>query len=216
MKITYKTDCNKCIDLFWDNVTYDLYPGDTLDLKHEGQDKIIQIRTKKTVSLSLCNIIFLLFKRVILNIINVIIMNFSDEWLEESDPFILSARYKANTQTVDLSYVPSRISTSPMFVEKPQLIVNEKLIDSEVNLDTDKLNKAFIKYCFDLASLWLYVISLITLIFVYSGKLSILFIFPLLIITAITIPLIIKIIKEYNKKARFLEYFNGQDFISDQ
>ncbi len=215
MKITYKTDSNKCIDLFYDNVTYNLYPGETLDVNHEEQEDIMQIHTEKTVALNLFTAIFLLLKRIIVNILNVIIMNFSNEWLKESDPFILSAKYKADTQSVDLSYVPSRISTSPMFVERPQLLVNEKLIDSEVKLDADKLNNAFIKYCFDLFSLWLYGSLLITLIFVFSGKMSTLFILPILIIAAITIPLIVRIIKAYKEKIKLLEFLKHHEKTSD-
>ena len=211
MKIVYSTNQDKSIYLNLNNTAHTLYPGEILDTGDDEQSNIMQICTQKIAKLNVWSTIKLLIGRIILNVANIFIMNFPGEWFDDLDPFILSTTYKVECQTIILRYIPAQISQSPIFVRKPQLIINDKLVDAKIEPDINSVKVSFFKYIFDFVSLWIYCTLLTTLIFVYSGKFLSLIVVFILILFGITFPLIFKIIRTYNKKQRFLNFFAGSE-----
>lgn len=208
MKIVYYTERDKSIYIQLRSTTYTLCSGETLDVENDEQNDVMQIYTRKIAELNVWSTVILLLRRIIVNVFNVIIMNFSFEWFKGLDPFILSATYKVGCQKTILRYIPTRISKEPMLVKKPQIMINDKVIDAQIEFDSNSVKIVFVKYCFDLASLWVYCSMFITLIFVFSGKFSELIIVFVAILLGITIPLIFKIVKTYKEKQRLINFFS--------
>lgn len=207
MKIVYYTSQYKSISIKLNNSTYSLYSEETLDIEHDEQNNVMQINTEKTVEMNVWRTIMFFLTRLILNVFNVIFLNYSENWFDDLDPFVMSATYKIDCQTIMLKYIPARISKSPMFIQKPKLIINNKLIDAKFEFDVNSVKKGFVKCCFDIVSFWLYSSIPITLIFVYSGKFSSLIGLYVLILVVITLPVIFIIRRTYKEKQRLLKFW---------
>lgn len=206
VKVVYLTNQEKSISVQFNNSTHTFSPGETFDMENSMKDNTLQIYTQKTNEMSIWSAVILFLKRIVLNVFNVIIMNFSGEWLDTLDPFTLSATYTTECKSMILKYIPAKISKFPITVEKPQLIIDDKPVDAKIELDINAVNVGFAKYCFELVSLWVYCSLLTTLIFVHSGKLAALITIFVLILAVITAPVIFKIIKVYNEKQELLDY----------
>lgn len=211
MKIVYNTNQNKIIHLQMSKTEYVLYPDEMVDVDCSEQETVLYISTKKTAKMNIGRMIGLLLRRIILNIINIIIMNYNSDWLADVDPFILSATYKSKYQTLFMRYIPAKISKNLINVEEPQLIINDELIKAKIEPDINAIKYGFIKWCFDLVSFWLYSILLLTFIFLYSGKFLIMFAIFVLLLAVITTPIILKIKKAYSEKQKLLNYFGKKE-----
>ena len=205
MKITYYSKSNKCVHISVNKKTYQVYPGDTIELDNIYKNSIMQIYTIETDNIKLYKLFILFLKRLFLNIFNVFLLNVHSEWYQYSDPFILSVKYQSIDENVTLKYFPAEISERSFCIRKPQLSINDRIADSDVLFDINSLNISFFKFVFDLFSLWLYSSLTVALVFIMSGKFKVLFLVFVTVMCCTTIPTIFKVIRSYRLKKQLIE-----------
>lgn len=203
MKIIYNTEIQKNINIKVNDKVYELYPEETIDIENEHQNTV-HLYTSKTERLNIWHKALMFLKRLILCIFKIILMDVPANWFDGVDPAVISANYEVEDQLVDIRYIPSKISKTPILINQPELIVNGKAVDANVCFDINAVNVGFLKYCFDLISLGIYNTLLITIICICSHKRVMAVIGLVFILVIFILPLILKIKKAYKEKTAII------------
>ncbi len=199
IKFVYHTNSYKNIDLEINNTVHRLFPDDEIDT--EKSAGVIKIRTASVNKLSAVGFLVLFIERIILNIFNVFIMKTPDSF-ELSDPFDVWSEFEAESEKSVIKYLPSKISKDGVLLQEPQFLINGRVLNSVVSFNTNALNFHFIKFCFDVISLWIYSAVIISLIFVFSSKFLQLLPICVLLMCVITLPVINFIFKKNKLKKK--------------
>ena len=215
MNIEYSTENGKSINVCYKNKEYMLIPSETIDIAQCEQGDVISIYNyKKRNKVNIWSSILLFIERMIIGIFRIIILLYHEEWTEELDPFTIQAEYKIEEQMNRLVYVPAVVSWKSRTVNKPKLMVNGKEINAKIEFDSNYLEWAYIKYCFDIVVAGIYGIAPVVLVIAFSGKFKELFIIPGIMILVVMILIIWKSKEIYNQKCELKEYIiDIKDFI---
>ncbi len=155
----------------------------------------------------------MLAKRLVANIINIIIMNFPSKWFEGIDPFVFHGDISVGTSDMEIEYKPAVFNDDGLIREKPKLLVNGQEEEVELETDREHIKVGFIRYCFDLVSFWTYGALIIVIVFVLSGRLK-KYIFVVLLYLLLTAFLFCKKIrKSYKEKQLMSESLLNLDWI---
>lgn len=204
MKIIYNTDIQKSINIKVNDKIYELYPEETIDIENEQQNTVY-LYTSKTERLNIWHKVLMFLKSLILCIFKIILMDAPANWFDGVDPAVISANYDVEGQSVDIRYVSSKISKAPILIKQPELIVNDKDVDVNIDFDINAVNTGFLKYCFDLISLGIYNILLITIICICSHQRVMAVIGLVIIFVILLLPIILKIKKVYREKTAIIQ-----------
>lgn len=141
-------------------------------------------------------------KSLILCIFKIVLMDVPANWFDGVAPAVISANYDVEGKSVDIRYVPSKM---PILIKQPELIVNDKDVDVNIDFDINAVNTGFLKYCFDLISLGIYNTLLITIICICSHKRVMAVIGLVIIFVILLLPIILKIKKVYREKTAIIQ-----------
>jgi hypothetical protein len=205
MTISYKTEQEKDLYVRKDETTYHLYPDDTVEIHGSGMLKAVQISTRKTKKLNLFSFVGLVLVRLIVNIFNVILMSFRENWIDGLDPFVSWAYIDMELSACVVEYIPSVFFRDGRCESLPKFLVNGSEVVTHSQYDKNAVDKHFVRYCCDLFCFWGYSAVTIILIFALSGKFFDLFFVPVVIIGCLTIPLLLKLFKARREKIIFSE-----------
>jgi len=134
------------------------------------QNETLNFYTVKASKISVIKIAVLFFQRFLLFIFNAIIMAYGDDWMNDLDPCILYAVYTVKDQELKVKYIPSRVCKSPISIRKPQLIINNVVIETNTEIDFRRIDNFFIKRYIDIISGWIYCFTIITLPIILSDR----------------------------------------------
>lgn len=204
MKIIYNADIQKSINIKVNDKVYELYPEETIDIENEQQNTVY-LYSSKTERLNIWHKVLMFLKSLILCIFKIILMDVPANWFDGVDPAVISANYEVEGQSVDIRYVPSKILKTPILIKQPELIVNDKDVDVNIDFDINAVNTGFLKYCFDLISLGIYNTLLITIICICSHQRVMAVIGLVIIFVILLLPIILKIKKVYREKTAIIQ-----------
>lgn len=205
MKITFNSDRTSVDDILYikDNKTeYEISAGETIDFN----STVAVLYTKPYVKLTMLSKIFLFIKRFIINIFNIIIMNFPNKWYENAEPYVLEPLTinigQNSSNILEIKVISSKFDLTNKKIKKRQLYINNELISSEVVYDKEGINFPFLIYIYDIISLLIYSCLLISFVFLCSGKmeLPIVGIIYSIIMLSVCTPFLFKCMCEYKVK----------------
>lgn len=190
-----------------DGIEKMIIDGESINI-NKSTSGIIKIYIKTNVGLSFRTKILLFIKRFVLNFFNILIMNFPINWYENIEPFIMEPIILRSGSDLEIQCIPSKVDDLLQKVEKRQILINNNAVPVDVKYSNDAIEKTFLIYAFDVISLMLYSFVLVSLLFVYSGKMS----FPIItgIYIAIILSILILVIKKLlyvNKEKKKLKSF---------
>ncbi len=204
MKIKYNLDYGDNIYLNIDDVEYELYGGDEIDIKKNIKTEIF-LYTKEDIYLKFWRIISLFFVKLICGIFKLLIMDVPVNWTQSIDPFIIYAKYNLDSDNINIKYIPGRISKDILRFISPKLLINGEVIGLNMRLSMEKIKFGYLNFCLDLISIWIYSCIPIGIIFI-SSRLDVLknivFISIMLIIS---VPVVFKLLKEYKILKRIMD-----------
>ncbi len=99
MKIKYNLDYGDNIYLNIDDVEYELYGGDEIDIKKNIKTEIF-LYTKEDIYLKFWGIISLFFVKLVCGIFKLLIMDVPVNWTQSIDPFIIYAKYNLDSDNI--------------------------------------------------------------------------------------------------------------------
>lgn len=204
MKIKYNLDYGDNIYLNIDDVEYELYGGDEIDIKKNIKTEIF-LYTKENIYLKFWRIISLFFVKLICGIFKLLIMDVPVNWTQSIDPFIIYAKYNLDSDNINIKYIPGRISKDILRFISPKLLINGEVVDLNMRLSMEKIKFGYLNFCLDLISIWIYSCIPIGIIFI-SSRLDVLknivFISIMLIIS---VTVVFKLLKEYKNLKRIMD-----------
>lgn len=210
MKFICENDSNKNVYVQFNKTKYQLNSDEIFNIDLACADLLIQVNTDEYAKVNFLNMVFLFIKSVILSFFNIIIMNYPTKWDDNLDPFTVFAKYKSETDVIKIKYSPAKISQKPIRIIRPKLIINDKEVNTKIEVDTNAIKYQFFKYSFTLVSVWIYGLIGILLVFLFSGKMAELFIVFSIIIIGITVPIVIKIFRTMKKMKEIIIIANNE------
>ena len=205
MRISFDSKQDRECMVEFDKSSHSLYPSELVDVDTKDlQNADIRIKTVAS-KMNAWMVVLLFFERLVLNIFNIFIMNITWKWTEDLDPFTITASFQTDNSNTKIYYKPGKLQTKPFKIDLPSVLVNNEPIKFTAQTDHCAVNRAFLKHCFDVVSLMLYYLILITLIFIYSGLFSKLLGVYIAFLCIAIIPATIKCLKTYKEKKLVLK-----------
>lgn len=208
MKILFNSDRTHIDEVMYikdGEIEYAISEGESIDIN----SPYVTSYTKAHVKLTLLSKILLFLKRFIINLFNIIIMNFPNKWYKDVEPYVFKPvtidLSKSPQNIIEIKVVCSKFDLTTRIIEKPKLFVNNELISSEVTFDKESINLSFLTYIYDMISLLFYACAPVSVIFLYSGKMEIpvMIVIYSVIILIICIPILCKCVCAYKEKKEF-------------
>lgn len=145
MKIKYNLDYGDNIYLNIDDVEYELYGGDEIDIKKNIKTEIF-LYTKEDIYLKFWGIISLFFVKLVCGIFKLLIMDVPVNWTQSIDPFIIYAKYNLDSDNINIKYIPGRISKDILKFISPKLLINGEVIDLNMRLSMEKIKFGYLNF----------------------------------------------------------------------
>ena len=211
MKIKYNLDYGDNMYLNIDDFEYELYAGDEIDIKNNIINTEIRLYTKKDINFKFWRIMLLFFGKLICGIFKLLIMDVPGNWIKSIDPYIIYAKYNLKSDYINIKYIPGRITKDMFKFISPKLLINGELIDLNMSLCLEKIKFGYLNFCLDLISIWVYSCIPLGIIFI-SSRLDILkSIILISIMLVISVPVVFKLLKEYNNLKRIMGAANKEN-----
>ena len=204
MIISYRSESKRHINLQVDNNIYKIYPGEKIDINVDTEMNAhisIQDFSKKNI----VSLILLFIQRFFLTIFRICIMDYPKHWAENLDPYEISIDFIIKNKLTTIKYNPSVFNKTGKILRQPEIIVNGEIVKSSITFEPKLVQIHFLTYCFDLISLCLYCLFIVTFIFVFSGQMMFLIFLYSVIALGISLPIVFKIISTNKRKNKLVD-----------
>lgn len=212
MIVSYNSESKKLVNLQVDNNIYKIYPGEKIDINVNAETNAnisIQDFSKKNI----VSLILLFIQRFSLIIFRMLIMDYPKHWAENLDPYEISIYFIIKNKLTTIKYNPPVFDKTGNILRQPEIIVDGEIVKSSITFEPKLVQIHFLTYCFDLISLCLYGLFIITFIFVFSGQMMFLIYLYSVIVLGITLPIVFKIISINKRKNKLIENINAIEEI---
>ncbi len=213
MIIFYKTIGNRPITITIDKNKYEMYPEEKISCEEDKNIALACVEIRKQSKFHITSYLVLMAKRLVINVFNMIIMNYPGKWLAEIEPLVFRVDVPLEPCDMEIEYSPVCFHNDGLIRKKPALFINGQKANPDYEVDHEYITVSFWKYCFDLISFWTYAALIVTIVFVLSGIFE-RYLFVNIIYLLLTAVLVYKkIIKTYIEKQRLCDLLLNQDWI---